>query len=507
MLGRAATCKMTIRITMKTSRAPFLGLIFSLLVLSPLASPSLLAQSADAPSSTPNVTLPGPPNPFLGSAPEGQATADVLQIDFKDAIDRGLRNNLGLLLAGDQAQTARGERWKELSELLPNISGRVQENVQTESLAALGFNKLFPLLAAPGNTTTSLPRLVPAFNYFDARVSLSQSVFNFKDIEKERSASESVKAAQFSYKDAREMVVLAVGNAYLESIAAAARVETAEAQVTNAQALYGKAADQLKAGLSPAIDALRSQVELQTRQQQLIVARNDLAKQKLGVARIIGLPPGQQFVLTEKAPYQALAPLPLDTYLQRAYSGRADYQAALVQVRAAELSRKSAAAGHYPTVDVSANLGDIGVTPSQSNGTWQVNGGINIPIFAGNRTHSDVLEADAQLKQARSQVGDLRGRIDYEVRTALLDLNAAAEQVEVARSSVDLAEQALTQSQDRFTAGVADNLEVVQAQESVASAHESYIQSLYAHNLAKVELAHAIGDAEEGVKRFLQGNH
>ena len=224
------------------------------------------------------------------------------------------------------------------------------------------------------------------------------------------------------------------------------------------------------------------------------------------MARIIGLPLGQQFVLTEKAPYQSLTPLPLDTYLQRAYDGRADYQAAVVQVRSAELSRRAAAAGRYPTLDVDANLGDIGVTPSQSNGTWQVNGGVNIPIFAGNRVHSDVLEADSKLKQARSQLGDLRGRIDYEVRTALLDLNAAAEQVEVARSSVELAEQALAQSQDRFTAGVADNLEVVQAQESVASAHESYIQSLYAHNLAKVELAYSIGDAEQGVRRYLKGN-
>jgi outer membrane protein TolC len=478
--------------------------IFFILVLSLLSAPRLLAQAGG--TSAPNVTLPGPPNPFLGSEPEGKATADVLQIDFKEAIDRGLRNNLGLLLAGDQAQTARGERWKELSELLPNISARLQESVQTQSLAALGFNKLFPLLSAPGTNSVNLPRVVPTFNYFDVRANLSQSVFNFKDLEKERAASVSVKAAQFTYKDARETVVLAVGNAYLESIAAAARVETAQAQVTNAQALYDKAADQLRAGLSPAIDALRSQVELQTRQQQLIVAHNDLAKMKLNVARIIGLPPGQEFVLTEKAPYQALAALPLDTYLQRAYAERADYQSALAQVRAAELSRRSAFAGHYPTVDLAANLGDIGVAPGQSNGTWQVNGGINIPIFAGNRVHSDVLEADAQLKQARSQLGDLRGRIDYEVRTALLDLNAAAEQVEVARSSVDLAEQALAQSQDRFTAGVADNLEVVQAQEAVASAHESYIESLYAHNLSKVELAHAIGDAEEGVKRFLKGN-
>ena len=470
------------------------------------AASTLLAQSSGETPSSSGVTLPGPPNPFLGSAPEGKATAEVLQIDFKDAIDRGLRNNLGLLLAGDQAQTARGERWKELSELLPNINARVQENVQNQSLAALGFNKLFPLLAAPGSNTTSLPRLVPAFNYFDARASLGQSLFNFKNLERERSASEGVKAAQFTYKDARETVVLAVGNSYLQAIAAGARVETAEAQVKNAQALYDKASDQLKAGLSPAIDALRSQVELQTRQQQLIVARNDLAKLRLNVARIIGLPPRQAFVLTEKAPYEALVALPVDVYLQRAYESRADYQAAQAQVRAAELSRRAAAAGRYPTLDLNANLGDIGVTPSQSNGTWQVNGGLNIPIFAGNRVHSDVLEADAQLKQARSQLGDIRGRIDYEVRTALLDLDAAAQQVEVARSSVDLAEQALAQSQDRFTAGVADNLEVVQAQESVASAHESYIQSLYSHNLAKVELAHAIGDAEEGVKRYLKGN-
>ena len=154
---------------------------------------------------------------------------------------------------------------------------------------------------------------------------------------------------------------------------------------------------------------------------------------------------------------------------------------------------------------MNANYGDIGVTPAHSNGTWQVNGSLNIPIFAGNKVHGEVLEAEAQLKQARSQLGDLRGRIDYDVRVALLDLNASAQQVEVARSSVDLAEQAFTQSQDRFSAGVADNLEVVQAQEAVASAHESYIQSLYAHNLAKVELAYAIGAAEEGIKRFLKG--
>ena len=465
----------------------------------------LISQSTSGVSSTPNVSLPGSQSPFQGSSPEGNATPEVLQIDFKDAIERGLRNNLGLLLATDQAESARGQRWRQLSELLPNVGGRIQETAETESLAALGFRKLAPFFAAPGSTPAAFPAVTPAFNYFDARLSVSQSVFNFRNLENERASLENLRSAQFTYKNARELVVLAVGNAYLQAIAASARVETTEAQVRAAQALSNKATDQQKAGLTPAIDALRSQVELQTRQQQLIAARNDLAKLTLSVARIIGLPLGQQFVLTEKAPYQALTPLPLETYLQRAYTGRSDYQAAVAQLRGAELSRRAASAGRYPTVDLSANAGEIGVTPSQLSGTWQVNGGVSIPIFAGNRVHADVLQADAQVRQARSQLGDLRGQIDYQVRAALLDLTSAAQQVEVARSSVDLAEQTLAQSQDRFTAGVADNLEVVQAQESVAAAHESYIESLYAHNLSKVELAYVIGDAEQSVKRYLKG--
>lgn len=423
------------------------------------------------------------------------------------AIDLGLKYNLGLLVSMDQSESARGQRWQELSNLLPNVAGNVTEIAQTESLAALGFNKLGPFFAPPGSASPKFPAVIPAFNYFDMRLGLSQSLFNFKDLEQERASVEDMKAAEFSYKDARELVVLAVGNSYLQEISDAARVDTAEAQVTTAQALYDRAVDQQKAGVTPAIDTLRAHVELQTRQQQLIQARNELAKQRLTVARVVGLAPNQEFVLTEKAPYEELTPLPLGIYLQQAYTNRADYKAAAAQVRSAEFSSRAAAAGRYPTVDMNANVGEIGVNPAQLNSTWQVSGGINIPIFAGNRVHGDEVEANAQLKQARQQLANLRGQIDYEVRTSLLDLQAAADQVQVARSNVDLAEQTLTQSQDRFTAGVADNLEVVQAQESVASAHESYIESLYAHNIAKVELARSIGDAEQGVKSYLKGMH
>jgi outer membrane protein TolC len=459
----------------------------------------MVAQTGSSAGSTSSVTVEIPPsvqqNGFTGSVPETKLSPEPLPISFLDAIDRGLKQNLGLLLSGDNTLAARGAKWKELSNLLPNVVAKGLEDVQQTSLSALGLK--IPI--------AGFPRVVGPFNYLDVRAFLDQSVFNWNYIQKERAAAQSLKAAAYSYKDARELVVLVTGNAYLEAIAEAARVETAEAQVKTAQTLYDRSVDQQKAGVSPAIDTLRAQVELQSRQQQLIVARNDFAKQKLALSRIIGLALGQEFILTDKAPYDMLVPPTLEESLRRAYASRADYQAALAQARAAELSRRAASAERYPTLDLEGDFGDIGVNPATSNGTFHVAGTVTVPIFQGGKTHADVLQAEAELRQARARLEDLRGQIDNDVRTALLDLNAASDQVQVARSTVDLAEQTLTQAQDRFTAGVTDNLEVVQAQESVASAHENYISSLYAHNLAKVELARALGNAEQGVKQYLKG--
>jgi outer membrane protein TolC len=471
---------------------------FPLLCITLGVFPALAAGQSGGGSATPSsVTVTIPPsvsqNGFTGSVPTGKVTSEPLSISFLDAIDRGLKQNLGVLLSGDNTLAARGAKWKELSNLLPNVVAKGQETVQQTSVAALGFR-------IPG-----MPRLIGPFNYFDARAFLNQSLFNWNYIQKERAAAQTLKAAEYSYKDARELVVLVTGNAYLQAIAGAARVETADAQVTTAQALYDRAVDQQKAGVIPAIDALRAQVELQSRQQQLIVSRNDFAKQKLALTRIIGLALGQEFVLSDKAPYDLLVPPSLEEGLRRAYASRSDYQAAMAQARAAELSRRAATAELYPSFDLEGDYGDIGVNPATSNGTFHVAGTITVPIFQGGKAHADVLEAEAALRQAKARLEDLRGQIDNDVRTALLDLNAAADQVQVARSSVDLAEQTLTQAQDRFTAGVTDNLEVVQAQESVASAHENYISSLYAHNLAKVELARALGNAEQGVKEYLKG--
>jgi outer membrane protein TolC len=433
-------------------------------------------------------------SPFSGSVPEGKATAGVLPLSFKDAVDRGLRNNLGILVQSDSTLTARGEKWKELSALLPHLNAAVTESAEQIDLAALGFR-----FRTPG-----IPRVVGPIGVFQTGAYLTQSLFDYHAIERKRGASYNENAVQYSLKNAREVVVLAVGNAYLVTLSGAARVLTTQADLQTAQALYDKTADQQKAGVSPAIDTLRARVELQSQQQQLIVARNDYAKEKLTLARVIGLPPGQEFTLTTEAPYEPLATAPLEEDLQRAYASRPDYLAAAQQVRSAEEFRRAATSEYYPTLDMAGNYGVAGIRPGSSHGVFEVGATLNIPIFTGGKTHADVLEAEASLRQSRQQLENLRGQIDYEVRTARLDLTAASDQVEVARSSVDLASQTLQQARDRFVAGVTDNLEVVQAQESLASANETYISSLYAHNLAKISLAKAVGFAEEGVKQYLQ---
>ena len=493
---------------LQRKRIPFARLVVACV----LANTLLLCRTAlgQAPAPTPqssspsysggqsaSVSNPGAAlsqSPFSGSVPEGRPTAEVLPLSFKEAIDRGLRNNLGLLLQSDTSLTAQGEKWKELSELLPHVSGLANQSVEQIDLAALGFRFNFP----------GLPTIIGPIGVFQSGVYLTQSVFDYHSIERKRGASSNEKAAQYSLKNARELVVLAVGNSYLVALAGAARVDTAQADVETAQALYDKAADQQKAGTIPAIDALRARVELQSRQQELIVARNDYAKQKLTLGRVIGLPPGQEFSLTTAAPYEPLATLPLEQDLQRAYASRPDYLAAAQQVRSAEEFRRAATAEYYPSLDIAGDYGAAGIRPGSSHNVYQMGATLNIPIFAGGRTHADVLEAEATLRQSRQQLENLRGQIDYEVRSARLDLNAAADQVEVARSSVDLANQTLDQARDRFTAGVTDNLEVVQAQDALTSAKETYISALYAHNLAKIELAKAVGFAEEGVKQYLQ---
>jgi outer membrane protein TolC len=448
-------------------------------------------------TSTPGQGIPGTQgvSPFSGSVPS-KLVPGVLPLSLQDAIDRGLKQNLGLLISDTEIRSTRGQRWQQLSALLPHVDAAPAVVASEVNLGELGLTHFGAL---------TLPRSVGPFSYFDARVSVNQSLFDWKSINNARAASQNVKSAEYSFKDARDLVVLAVGYTYLQAIADEARIETAQAQVKTAQALYDQAKDQVDAGTSPEIDGLRAKVELQTREQQLIQAKNNYAIQKLTVARVIGLAPGQEFDLTDKSPYHPFESITIEEALKRAYAARSDYLAAMTDVRAAEFSRKAAAAGYLPSLSFNADAGEGGSHPSTATAVFDVRGTLTIPIFQGGSVHGDVLQADARLEQSRERLDNLRAQIDADVRTALLNLESSAEQVAVARSNIDLAEETLRQSRDRFTAGVTDTVEVVQSQEAVASAHEQYISSLYSFNFAKISLARSLGVAEEGVKEYFKG--
>jgi outer membrane protein TolC len=468
-----------------------------------LCVPAMLAQSGATVDNVPGVATEtvnqtlapfDGQNPYLGGVPAGTAFPGALPISLQEAVQRGLKQNLGALLSTDTLESARGQRWQALSALLPSAGTETSLNAhQLDLKATIG-------LQIPG-----VPPVIGPFGVFDTRAYVRQSVFDWRSIEGARSSSEQLKAAQFSYRNARELVVLAVASSYLLAIADEARVTSAVAQSDTAKALYEQTADQHKAGVAAAVDVLRSEVEWQQRQQELIVAQNDLSKQKLVLARVIGLPAGQAFDLTTQIAYQPLATMSLDQALQVAYMHRPDYQSAIAELRAAELQRKAAAAERYPSISVEANYGDIGVTPATSHGTVNAAAVLTVPIFEGGKIHGDVLEANAASREARERLANLRAQIDQDVRDAFFDLEASSARVSVEKSAITLANETLQQSRDRFASGVTDNIEVVQAQDSLAAVNDTYIASLYSYNIAKVSLARAMGVAESNYALYLKG--
>jgi outer membrane protein TolC len=430
-------------------------------------------------------------DPYSGSIPQGKVSPEPIELTIEDALDRGLKYNLGLYLSSRATDETRAARLRALSDLLPVLNGGFTEEEQKINLKAFGFN--FP----------GFPSAVGPFGLSELQAGGTWTPLNLHYIDNVHAASQNVKAAQFSYRDARDTVVLAVGANYLLTIANESRLAAAQAELNAAQALYQLAVDQETAGIAPNIDTLRARVQLQTQQSVLIQAQNDLEKQRIALARVIGLPVQQKFRLVNRVPYRPVPEAEVENAYERALQTRPDYQAALASLRAAQYSRESAWKQRLPSIGFSGNYGVIGYTVSSLSPNWTAAGTLTIPIFQGGKVEADVQQADAVLKERQAQVDNLKGSIEQDIQNALLDLKAAAEQVEVAKTGLDYAQQTLEQSQDRFAAGVTNNVEVIQAQQQLASANDQYIASLYAHNIAKVLLARAIGNAEQAVKQYL----
>jgi len=429
---------------------------------------------------------------FQGSVTTGTATGQTIDLSLDDAIQRGLKNNLGIILSVNQTSAQHGQTLSALQSLLPEIDASFKDTVSQVDLPAEG-------LRIPG-----FPTIIGPFGYQDLRGTLNWSLINVSSLRKYLASRHNFASAQLSADDARDLVVLTVGNAYLLVLADESQVASVEAQVVTAKVSFDQAHENHEAGTAPMLDELRAQVDYQTLQQQDIVAKNSLEKDRLALARTIGLPLAQSFNLTDKAPYAAFDHLDIDATIRDAHANRKDLASMVEQVKAAEQQRKAATADRFPTLSFTGDYGDIGVNLLHSHGTFDTTGTISVPLFEEFALRGEAEVTQSELNTAKDQLSDKNAQIDADIRDALLDIESAQQEVEVARSNADLANEALKEAQERYANGVSDNLAVSQAEQSVAQADNQYVASLYRHNVAKLSLARALG-AGQTYKNYLGG--
>ena len=456
------------------------------------------SSSSSSSTSSPAFELPAVPQPPAQSTYQGSVGGEpvvpgVRPLTLKDAVLIGLKNNLGLILSGGNATQAAGQRLQRLQSLLPTVNGTFREAAQETNLRAQG-------LSVPG-----FPTIIGPYSYTDVRGSVNWTLFSVPSLDNYLAARRDFEASKLTLDDARNLVALSIGYGYLACISDEANIANDQAQVDSTKLSLDQAVANHEAGTAPQLDMLRSRVDYQTQQQALIRDQNGYEKDKLALARAVGLPLQQKFNLVDPLPFAPLDGIPLEEALRVAYSARKDLQAMELQVKAAELSRKAATAERYPRASFEGDYGDIGPTLAHSHGTYDVTGTASVPLFEEARLHGDAKQSQAQLDAARAHLSDMKGQISADIHDAFLDLESAAQLVEVARSNVQLATQTLADARERYAAGVDNNLPVVQAQASVAQANNQYVLSLYQHNVAKLSLARAMGVIDTRYQEFLGG--
>jgi outer membrane protein TolC len=453
---------------------------------------SLAHLSAQAPNPT------SAANPFFGSVTARPATDEALKLSLDDAVGLGLKNNLGLKEAENSEKSVQGQKNEALQHFLPTLTLTGSTGVHQQNLVANGFS----------------PRVMKEFGYAgvspitrdeltEGRIRFSQTLFSAPVMATWKAAGAAERAADFARQDARSEVVRQVASAYLHAVTAASEVDNARALEAEDRMLLRHAHAAHEAGTASNLDELRARVQLQAQQQALIASRNALEKSLILLKREIGLAPGQKILLVDSVPFSDLTSQTPEELRAEAYKNRPDYRQ--LQSQAVELRAIRAAyrGRRLPSLSFNGDYGISQVGGIGSHGNFAAIGTLSFPLFreAGLRGDADV--AQAHLEAATAQLADLRGQIDLEVRSALLDVQATARLVEVARSSVELAARALADETDRVNAGVDDNLPLVAAQSTLAATQSNLIDSLYQYNLSKLSLARATGVLETQYKAYL----
>jgi outer membrane protein TolC len=442
-------------------------------------------------------------NPYVGSIQAVAATPDVKPLSLDDAIRLGIENNLALTLAHLNEKSAEAQKLQLENALLPNLSLHGETGLHQLNLRAAGFTPaVLPEFGIPPAEAPYYPYMVKVDTTI-GQVNMSQALFTWAGWDVWKAAKANQRAAYYGAQSSRGLVVLNVGTAYLQALAASAQVDYAEALLKTDETLLYQAQEEHKAGTAANLDELRARVQYQTQQLTLIQAQNDFTKSKIALNRQIGLAPEQQIQLTDATPYADLAAMTIEQAKREAYASRQDYQQIRQQMVAARLERRAAKHERFPSITFNGNYGVTGVSGEVYHGTFTATGTLEVPIFQEAKFRGDRDVAVAQVDELNSQFNDLTNKIDQQLRDSLLDLQAAAELVRVSRSNVELATKTLEQTTDRFQAGVDDNLPVVQAQSTLAQAQTQYVRSVYQFNQAKLGLARNLGIVDTQYKNYI----
>jgi outer membrane protein TolC len=435
-------------------------------------------------STNPSASATQVQNPYLGSVPSMPLVEGTLQLSLEAAVQLALRSNLGLIDATEKNTAAYAARMQSLSELLPQLNASASQHYATLQTIG-GAGRLMGL--AP---------LYGPYSYQSVQLNLEQTAFDAHELYDARAASANAHAAAFNNLDSRNIVVLAAASAYLAIAASQSRLQADQAQLSSADAIQKLMQDRVDHSVSPQIDLIRATVAAKTAAQRVELARIQMEKDKLSLTRIIGLPIEQQFAPSTPLTYREAPATNPDDLLAMAREHRADLRASEARLQASELSIKAAEARRLPSIHLGATVGSAGYTPSHLYTNYDVGGSIRMPLFTGGAIASDVTMARSEQSQRRAELQDLEARVQFDLRTALLDLDGAKTSVSVARQNMDLAQEGMKEAKDRFDVGLSDALEVIEAQQAMAEARDNYISSVYAHNLARLMLIRSTGTAE-----------
>lgn len=479
----------------------FSGFLVPLFCLAVSAQQTVPAQSPDSTTPIPEVRT----TPATGSLPSSASDPSSLirqnlpgaaktspapaQLSLTDAIRLALDNNLATLSADEQRRAANGFTQQARSALLPNIYGASYQASITTNLAALGFQ--------PGIFPGIQTSFIGPFNNFDARARLVQNIFDLSAIRNYQSSRQGIRIAEFRQQLAREQVSEATALTYLETLRTARNVAAAQANVTLAEALLKLAQDQRNAGVATGVDVTRAETRLAQERVDLAQAQTSSQQAGLNLQRVIGVPLGSPLVLTDQLTF-ATEPLPeADSAVAAALSHRAEVLISEAQVSLFKLERKAVKDEYLPSLQFVGDYGVSGITPTDTAlPTRRAAVQLNVPIFNGGLTQGRLTVATSREHEAELQMGSVRGQVEQDVRLAIWTLRTTVERVHASDEALRLAERELEMSRDRFRAGVADNLEVINAQASLANARAGQVQSLAVYNAARLNLAAALGRAE-----------